>query len=429
VRHARTAAIAPRHSRVRAAAAAAVAVVASLAAPAAAAARDCPSAVRAPYAIVVEVSTGVVACERGADTERPVGSTVKLMTALLTLERADLDDTFRASSYRPAPAESQIGLEPGERMTVRDLLQGLLVASGNDAAMTLAEGVAGSEHAFVRMMNRRAAELGLDHTHYGNPIGLDAPGAHSSARDLVKLATILRTRPFFRHTVREDEVTLTSGIRPRRLANRNTLIGAVPWVNGVKTGYTRGAGDVLVGSGRLKGIQVVSAVLDEPSKPLRDADTIELLRYGIGRFSRIKPAPAGMRVGVRVPIRFRRGAQLELVVGRNGERTVVPRGERDRVTVRPTGWPDEVEGPIVKGQELGRADVLQDGRRIGRVPLVASASVPAAGLTQRTKSWLTAPIGVVLAFAVLSGTVLLARRRRPPRGPSRRQAREEAPVA
>jgi serine-type D-Ala-D-Ala carboxypeptidase (penicillin-binding protein 5/6) len=410
-------------------AAAALAVAAALAAPASAAARDCPEAVRAPYAIVVEVSTGLVACERGADAERPVGSTVKLMTALLTLERAGLDDTFRASDYRPAVAESQIGLQPGERMTVRDLLTGLLVASGNDAAMTLAEGVGGSERAFVRLMNRRAAELGLDHTHYANPIGLDEPGAHSSARDLVRLATFLRTRPFFRRTVREDEVTLTSGIRPRRLVNRNTLIGAVPWVNGVKTGYTREAGDVLVGSGRRKGVQVVSAVLDEPSKPLRDADTIELLRYGIGRFRRIKPAPAGMRVGLSVPIRFRRGAELELVVGRNGERTVIPRGERDHVAVRPTRWPHEVEGPIVNGQQLGEAEVLQDGRPIGTVPLVASAAVPPAGLAQRTKSWLTAPIGVVLAFAVLSGTVLLARRRPPPRGPTRRRAGEEAPVA
>ena len=112
------------------------------------------------------------------------------MTALLTLERADLGDTFRAADYQPAPAESQIGLMPGERMSVRDLLRGLLVASGNDAAMTLAKGVAGSERAFVRLMNRRARELGLEHTHYGNPIGLDEPGAHSSARDLVKLAAV-----------------------------------------------------------------------------------------------------------------------------------------------------------------------------------------------------------------------------------------------
>jgi D-alanyl-D-alanine carboxypeptidase (penicillin-binding protein 5/6) len=414
-------------TRLIAAVLAAVALTLVLAAPAPA--RDCPDEIRAPSAIVLEVSTGEAACERRADAERPVGSTVKLMTALLTLEHAKLDETFKASSYRPAPAESQIRLMPGERMTVRDLLQGLLIASGNDAAMTLAEGVAGSEKAFVRMMNRRARALGLEHTHYANPIGLDEAGAHSSARDLVKLATFLRTKPFFRHTVRKPVVTLTSGAMPRTLRNRNTLVGAVRWVNGVKTGYTRGAGDVLVGSGRRTGRQVVSAVLDEPDKATRNRDTVALLDFGIRRFQRITAAPAGAHIGVRVPIRYRRGAELELVVGPNGQRTVVPRGRRDRVKVRPLSWPTRVKGPIAAGTELGRAEVVQDGRRIAIVPLVASTDVPAADLAQRTKSWFTTPMGVVLAFAVLSGTVLLLRWRRPPRGPGRGRPREEAGIA
>jgi serine-type D-Ala-D-Ala carboxypeptidase (penicillin-binding protein 5/6) len=414
-------------TRLTGAALAALALLLVLAAPASA--RDCPDEVTAPSAIVLEVSTGDVACQRRADAERPVGSTVKLMTALLTLERAKLTDTYKASSYRPAPAESQIRLMPGERMTVRDLLQGLLIASGNDAAMTLAEGVAGSEKAFVRIMNRRARALGLDHTHYGNPVGLDEAGAHSSARDLVRLATFLRTKPFFRHTVKKPVVTLTSGATPRTLRNRNTLVGAVRWVNGVKTGYTRGAGDVLVGSGRRTGRQVVSAVLDEPDKATRNRDTVTLLDYGIRSFQRITAAPEGAHVGVRVPIRYRRGAELELVVGPNGQRTVVPRGRRGEVTIRALSWPTRVKGPIAAGTELGRAEVLQEGRRIAIVPLVASADVPAADLAQRTKSWLTTPIGVVLAFGVLSGTVLLLRWRRRPRGPGPRRPHEEAGIA
>jgi D-alanyl-D-alanine carboxypeptidase (penicillin-binding protein 5/6) len=410
-----------------AAAALALALALVLAAPAAA--RDCPAEVTAPSAIVLEVSTGVVACERAADVERPVGSTVKLMTALLTLERADLDDTFKAADYRPAPAESKIGLLPGERMSVRDLLRGLLVYSGNDAAMTLANGVAGSEGAFVRMMNRRARELGLDHTHYGNPIGLDEPGAHSSARDLVRLALFLRTKPFFRRTVKQETIALTTGAVPRRFDNRNTLVRTVPWVNGVKTGHTQQAGHVLVGSGREKGIQVISAVLDEKDTRSRNADTVRLLSFGIGQFQRITAARAGTPVGVKVPIRYRRGAELELVIGPNGERTVVPRGRRDDVTVRAIRYPARVEGPIPYGTRLGVAEVLQNGRRIATVPLIGNAEVPDAGLAQRTKSWFTTPIGVVLAFAVLSATVLVARRRRRPRGPGQRRAREEARAA
>jgi D-alanyl-D-alanine carboxypeptidase (penicillin-binding protein 5/6) len=410
----------------RVAAAAGLTAAAALTSAPPALAQRCPAAVGAPNAIVIEVSTGDVACQRAANQRRPVGSTVKLMTALLTLERAELDDTFTASNYQPSIAESQIGLMPGEEMSVRDLLQGLLIESGNDAAMTLAEGVAGSERAFVRLMNRRARELGLNHTHYANPIGLDEPGAHSSVRDLVRLATILRTNAFFRRTVNQETVTLETGARRRTFDNRNTLVGDVGWVNGVKTGRTRGAGYVLVGSGRQRGIQVVSAVLGTPSEAARNEDTLALLNEGVGSFQRITAAPVGTRVGVSVPIRYRRGAELELMIGQNGERTIVPRGERHRVTYRALEYPSEVEGPIVAGQELGTAEVLQDGRRIGTVPLVASAEVPAAGLAQRTKSWFTRPIGVVLAFAVLSGTVLLARRRRHPGGPRRKAAREEA---
>ena len=409
--------------------AAALTAGAALAAPAAAQARDCPASVHAPNAIVIEVSTGNVACERAADAERPVGSTVKLMTALITLERASLDDTFRAPAYHAAPAESLVGLEPGERMKVRDLLRGLLITSGNDAAETLADGVAGSERAFVRLMNQRAHELGLAHTHYANPIGLDAPGAHSSARDLVSLARFLRTKPFFRRTVRQPSIRLESGAVPRTFSNRNRLVGAVSWVNGVKTGHTTSAGHVLVGSGRQRGIQVVSAVLGEPTATAQDADTLQLLRYGMEQFQRISAAPPGMHVGVDIPIRYRRGAELELVVGPNGERTVVPRHHRDLVTIRPRRFPSQVTGPIAFGQELGEADVLQDGHKIATVPLVASGEVPAADVAQRTKSWFSTPLGVILAFAVLSGTVLLARTRRRQRGPGSRREREEAQVA
>jgi D-alanyl-D-alanine carboxypeptidase (penicillin-binding protein 5/6) len=409
--------------------AAAVAAAAALAVPASAQARDCPSSIQAPSAIVIEDSTGDVACERAADAERPVGSTVKLMTALLTLERADLDDTFRAPDYHAAAAESLVGLQPGERMKVRDLLRGMLITSGNDAAETLARGVGGSERAFVRLMNQRAHQLGLQHTHYANPIGLDAPGAHSSARDLVELARYLRTKPFFRRTVKQAAIDLESGAVPRHFNNRNTLVRNVSWVNGVKTGHTSQAGQVLVGSGRQRGIQVISAVLDDSSTAARDADTLRLLRFGMDQFQRISAAPPGTHVGVSIPIRYRRGAELQLVVGPNGERTVVPRHRRDLVTIRPRRFPSQVAGPIAFGQQLGDADVMQDGRKIATVPLVASGEVPAAGLAQRTKSWFTTPLGVILAFAVLSATVLLARSRRRPRGPGGRRAREEAGVA
>ena len=375
------------------------------AAPARAADPPCPADVKAPSAIVIEVSTGAVACARAPDQRRSIASTTKLMTALLTLERAKLTDIFTAARYFPSPAESKIGLDPGERMSVRDLMRGLLVESANDGAVTLAEGIAGSRKAFVRAMNRRAQQLGLTNTHYANPIGLDERGNYSTARDLVKLAVILRTNPFFRTTTDRPVVRLTTGDHPRTFDNRNDLVRTQGWINGVKSGHTSQAGYVLVGSGRLGHIQLVSAVLGTPSVAARDDATLKLLRFGRTRFQRITAIQRGAEM-TRVPIKYRRGAELALVAGRTVMR-VVPRGHRGDVTHRLVGTPSDVTGPVVAGQSFGAVEVLQRGRVVARIPMVAASSVPAADFAQKAKAWFTSPLPLLLAFAVLAGTVLV----------------------
>jgi D-alanyl-D-alanine carboxypeptidase (penicillin-binding protein 5/6) len=395
---------------VKSALAAAAATLAFVpAAPAHAKTPACPDGVHAPSAIVVEVSTGTVACARAADRRRPVGSATKLMTALLALERAKLSDVFTASGYRPAPIESKIGLSPGERMKVSDLLRGLLAESGNDAAATLAKGIGGSQRNFVRLMNQRARRLGLSNTHYENPIGLDAEGNYSSARDLVTLATIDRTNTFFKKVVDSPSVDLKTGDHPRRFANRNRLVVKHPFVNGVKTGHTGQAGYVLVGSASRNGIQLVSAVLDAPSEDARDADTMALYAWAFDRFQRIRATVKGDAMA-SVPIRFRQGAELKLVAARTVRR-IVPRGRREAVSVRVFA-PDEVSGPIRSGKRLGRAEVRQGGRLVATVPLIAGAAVPSADIAQRTKSWAGRPWVLVGGLAAIVGTFLLARRRR-----------------
>ena len=389
--------------------AAAALLLLATAAPARAAPPPCPDTVKAPSAIVVEVSTGTVACARAADRRRPVGSTTKLMTALLTLERAKLSDVFTASSYRPAAIESKIGLDPGERMRVSDLMRGLLVESGNDAAAALAEGVAGSEQAFVRLMNQRARELGLTNTHYANPIGLDADGNYSSARDLVSLATVLRTNAFFKKVVESKTTTLKSGNRVRSFNNRNRLVIAHPFVNGVKTGHTLQAGYVLVGSASRHGIQLISAVLDTASEDARDADTLALFRWAFPRFQRVRAVVKGDALA-SVPIRFRQGARLKLIAGRTVRRIVL-RGHREAVSVRVFA-PDQVAGPIRSGQRLGRVEVSQGGNVVATVPLLAAGALPAAGLTQQTKAWAGRPWVLVGGLAAIVATFLVARRRR-----------------
>jgi serine-type D-Ala-D-Ala carboxypeptidase (penicillin-binding protein 5/6) len=397
---------------VRALRALALALLACALVPAAAQAAERPPRCQAdvPSAIVIEVSTGTVACATSPNQRRSIASTTKLMTALLTLERAKLSDVYTAADYQPSPAESQIGLERGERMSVRDLMRGLLVESANDAAVTLAEGVSGSRKAFVRAMNRRAQQLGLEDTHYANPIGLDEAGNYSTARDLVTLARVLRTNRFFRTTTDRPSVRLTTGNRPRTFDNRNTLVRSTSWVNGVKSGHTSQAGYVLVGSGLRRHVQLISAVLGTPSLAARDAATKTLLERNFGKFQQITAVRRGT-VMTRVPIRYRRGAELALVAGKTVRR-IVPRGQRDDVDRHVIGKPDDVAGPIVAGQGFGAIEIVQNGRVVGRVPLVAASSVPAADLEQKAKSWFTSPLPLLLVVGLIAGTVLVARQLR-----------------
>ncbi|MBE2320209.1 D-alanyl-D-alanine carboxypeptidase [Solirubrobacter sp. CPCC 204708] len=410
--------------RPAAAALAAVAALLLFSNPAEAEARNCPQSVGAQAAIVIEVATGTVACERQADKRLSIGSTTKLMTALVTLENAKLSDTFAASDYRPLPIESQIRLNPGERMKVSDLLRGLLLESGNDAAVALAEGVSGTRKRFYREMNRRARQLGLTNTHFSNEIGLDQEGNYSSARDLVKLAAVLRENTFFTKIVDSPVGTLKTGDHPRTFRNRNRLVARYPWVNGVKTGHTRGAGYVLVGSGSRNGIQVISAVLGTPSEAARDHDTLELLKFAIPRFQRIRAVVEG-KVITRVPIRDRQGATLSLAPDRTVRR-IIPRGTRDEITTDVVA-PDVVEGPIRSGQRLGRVEVRQQGKLVATVALVAKSAVAAPTPAVKAKSWAARPYVVVGVAVALVATVLLVTRRA--RTGRRRTNRREAPRA
>jgi D-alanyl-D-alanine carboxypeptidase (penicillin-binding protein 5/6) len=227
-----------------------------------------------------------------------------------------------------------------------------MLESANDAAASLAEDIGGSERGFVRAMNRRARELGLSDTRFADPIGLD-PGSRSSARDLVRLTLQLRRFAFFKKTVNRTKVTLKSGALPRTIDNRNTLLRARPWISGVKTGHTRRAGYVLVGSASRNGVTLVSVVLGTPSEAARNADTLALLEYGFSRYSRRLAVRRG-DVQRRVPIRYRRGAELELVAARTVRR-VVRRGTRPRLRV--VEAPDRGRGPDrARGSAWGARD-------------------------------------------------------------------------
>jgi len=365
-----------------------------------------PRVPTAQAAIVVDALDGTVMFAKRPDGERAIASTTKLMTALLTLEEARPRDVFTAPAYSAMPAESRINLRAGEEMTVQDLLEGLLLESANDAAVDLAENIAGSREAFVGQMNERAAKLGLDHTSYANPIGLDEAGNYSSARDLATLAArLLRNRRFAR-IVDSPTATLESGSHVRVVDNRNDLVAAYPWVNGVKTGYTMNAGNVLVGSAaRGPRARVISVVMGEPTEATRDADTLTLLRWGLDRFSRVRVIPSG-RTLARADVKYR--DERARLVARHGVVVTVRDGQHLNRRVKA---PDELEGPVAKGKRVGSVTVRVDGRRVRRVALVTAEKVPGAG-TLRVLLSDVGVLTVLIVLAILVAAVLVMLRLR-----------------
>jgi D-alanyl-D-alanine carboxypeptidase (penicillin-binding protein 5/6) len=378
-------------------------------APAAARAQSGAPALQARAAIVMEASTGDVLYSKSSRERRSIASATKLMTVLVALQRTDLDDVFTAANYHAAPGESQIGLRPGERMSVRDLLRATLLPSANDAAAAIAVGTLGSTKAFVAEMNKRAAALGLRDTHYTTPVGLDDPRNYSSARDLAKLAIRLRGYEFFRRTTDLPRATLRSGARKRTVINRNTLVRNVAAINGVKTGHTNRAGYVLVGSARRAGVTVVSVVLGEPSERARDADSLALLRYGLNSYDAVTPLPQGRTLG-KVALRYRGREFVDVVAGASVRR-VLRDGVRTSVVV--SGLPKEVDGPLPRGTRLGTAIVRADDKVLARVPVVTARPVAEAGLGTRLGDLVnrSQTIVALVVLLVCSLPLLMLRRR------------------
>lgn len=354
---------------------------------------------------LIDGRTGDVLVSHAAARQLPIASTTKLMTAYVVLHELPLDRIVRAAPYHPEYGESLLGLRPGQRISVRDLLYGLILRSGNDAAYDLSLAAAGSEARFVRQMNRYAAALGLADTHYANPVGLDQPGNHSSARDLATLTQHLLRIPAFARIANSRSAVLNS-VRPRRrITTINELLRMAPWVTGVKTGHTFGALYVLVGSGRRRGVELISVAIGAPTDEDRFSDNIDLLDYGFAQYKRRVPIRVGRELA-DPPIRYAGG---ELPLRAASSLTTGLRSDQHlSVEVRA---PSEVEGPIHRGAKLGSATVFVDGLRAGRVPLQAGRAVPEAGTLERVRSFLDSdwiPIGIAV-FVILIGAVLLRR--------------------
>jgi D-alanyl-D-alanine carboxypeptidase (penicillin-binding protein 5/6) len=330
---------------------------------------------------------------------------------------------FTQNDYRSAAIDSQIGLAPGERMSVHDLLLALMLPSADDAAEDLAFNVGhGSLARFVAMMNAEARKLGLRHTHYTTPIGLDTPGNYSTAADLVTLADYDMTHSaYFARIVALPRATLWSGDHVRTVVNRNDLVARFPWIDGVKTGHTLQAGYVLVASGHRGGMALISAVLGTDSETSRDANTLALLDYGGANFRVWTPVRKG-QVMADPAVKDQPNLHPS-VVAAAGYSHILPRSAHVRVNIQ---LPRRLTAPLPAQAVVGTATVA-DGRRVlASIPLVLTRRVPAlSGITRATR-FITRPLALAVIAAAAASAALLLRNVRRRRRTGRRGRELEA---
>jgi len=328
-----------------------------------------PPEIKAASAVLADLDSGQILFAKNPDQRRAIASLTKIMTALLTLERASPQEVVTVSSEAADPGPivgiSQLGLVPGERISVQRLLYALILQSANDAALALAEHVSGTAEDFVRTMNSRAKHLGLADTRFTSPNGLDDTG-YSSASDLADLTRLAYEEPLFGQIARTKyrEIPAPEG-EPRVIQNRNVLLWLYPGAIGVKTGYTSRAGFCVIGAAERNGLRLVAVVLGEPGEPFSDAAA--LLNYGFAAFERRSLVDAGEQV-VSVPID---GRQVPVAAG-SGLVGLVPIGAevQREVSVDPG-----VSFPPGVGETVGDLKVSVPGLRVGTVPLVV-VSVP-----------------------------------------------------
>ena len=306
----------------------------------------------------------------------PIASITKLMTVLVALRHERLDDVVTVTRRAAEVGESSISLRKGEQLTVRDLIEAALIQSANDAAVALAEHVAGSQAAFVVMMNEEAARLGLGDTHFANPDGLDAPGHYSSARDVTRLARIAMKNPVIRDVVSHSSATIAGD---RLLTTWNDLLDTFPGVFGVKTGHTAGAGWSEVAAARAHGVTVYATLLGGATRYGRNADLSALLSWGLSRYRTVHVVSAE-RVYSTARAPYGRRA-LALVAMGSVTRIV----RVDRPLVEQVVAPQVVSLPVTKGQTLGEVRVYAGQRLVARRPLVAARSIAKPGLIGRTE--------------------------------------------
>jgi hypothetical protein len=334
----------------------------------------------AKSAILMEESTGNILYESNPDERLPIASVTKVMTMLLIMEAVDsgkisLDDMVTVSENAMSYGGSTMFLETGEQLTVNDMLKGIAVASANDGCVAMAEHLAGSESAFVDMMNERAKELGMENTHFMNTNGLDEDDHYSSARDvaimsreLMKHETIFNYTSIWMDTLRGGKF---------QLANTNKLIRFYDGANGLKTGSTSKALCCLSAAAKRNDMQLIAVVLGAPTSAERFASAKSLLDYGFANYAVNTQITAGDEVQ---KIAVEKGVDKEVdVVAGDSCSTLVKKGQEDNIT-KEIKIDETITAPIEAGQKIGTMTISRDGEVIADIDLNASSAVEKKGI-------------------------------------------------
>lgn len=317
-------------------------------------------------AILMDGDTGQILYEKNPDEVSLIASTTKIMTALVTLGQADLQDVVVIPQEAVGVEGSSMYLRSGEKLTVEDLLHGLMLSSGNDAAVALAIAVSGNVTDFVGLMNEKAQELGLSHTHFANPNGLDSAENYATARDLAALTSEALKNPEFRQIVS----TKSYQCEGHDLRNHNKLLWQYPGALGVKTGFTKKAGRILVGAAEQKGRTLVSVTLNAPDDW---NDHKELLDYGFSLYQEQVLLSKEKSLGC-LPVISGAENSVELISGESISGWSLPE-EKIEIALN---VPPFLYAPVKAGTEIGTAEVFLAGRSLGRVPVLTAREISQA---------------------------------------------------
>ena len=333
-------------------------------------------------AIVMDTVTGQVLYERDIDTRRYPASTTKMMTLIVALEHGRLDDIVTVSKHAEGVEGSTLWLVQGDKIPLGELLTGMMMHSGNDATVAVAEHIAGSVPAFVEMMNEKAAEIGAYNTHFVNPNGLPDENHYTTAFDLAKIAAYGYSLPHFEEIVSKQEVIYDWVKDPaKKLRNENQMLWLYRGANGVKTGYTDAAGRCLVSAARRDGMQLVAVVLDSY---YMWNDSIALLDYGFQN-ARPKTLVKKGEVVAKVEVADGRQDEVELVAAES--LVAVEKLGETGIVEKKLEIPEEVAAPIKKGDVVGKVVCYYDGKRQGAIYLLAAKDVEYYSFWDNLLNW------------------------------------------